>query len=56
MYKSHLNILNFRTLNELLGVYHIKYYLFDDNVIISGANLADHYFENRRDRYVLIKK
>lgn len=42
-------------INELLGVYHLKAYIFDDEVCISGANLNDYYFTNRIDRYYLIK-
>uniref|UniRef100_A0A668A9E2 CDP-diacylglycerol--glycerol-3-phosphate 3-phosphatidyltransferase n=1 Tax=Myripristis murdjan TaxID=586833 RepID=A0A668A9E2_9TELE len=40
--------------NETIGVQHIKVYLFDDSIIISGANLSDSYFTNRQDRYVLL--
>ncbi|KAL5255634.1 hypothetical protein ACHWQZ_G011015 [Mnemiopsis leidyi] len=42
-------------IGELLGVHHMKYYLFDDNVVISGANLSDIYFEQRQDRYFVIR-
>uniref|UniRef100_A0A146WRZ3 CDP-diacylglycerol--glycerol-3-phosphate 3-phosphatidyltransferase n=1 Tax=Fundulus heteroclitus TaxID=8078 RepID=A0A146WRZ3_FUNHE len=41
--------------NETIGVQHIKVYLFDDSVIISGANLSDWYFTNRQDRYMLLE-
>ncbi|XP_072882354.1 CDP-diacylglycerol--glycerol-3-phosphate 3-phosphatidyltransferase, mitochondrial [Hemitrygon akajei] len=41
--------------NETIGLQHIKVYLFDNNVIISGANLSDSYFTNRQDRYVLLR-
>ncbi|KAJ8013692.1 hypothetical protein DPEC_G00032430 [Dallia pectoralis] len=41
--------------NETIGVQHIKVYLFDDDLIISGANLSDSYFTNRQDRYVLLE-
>lgn len=41
--------------NETIGVQHIKVYLFDDSVIISGANLSDSYFTNRQDRYVQLE-
>ncbi|KAG7491225.1 hypothetical protein MATL_G00000730 [Megalops atlanticus] len=41
--------------NETIGVQHIKVYLFDDSLIISGANLSDSYFTNRQDRYVLLE-
>ncbi|KAJ1770068.1 CDP-diacylglycerol--glycerol-3-phosphate 3-phosphatidyltransferase [Coemansia sp. RSA 986] len=38
--------------NETFGLQHIKAYLFDDDVIISGANLSRDYFTNRQDRYM----
>ncbi|XP_063704147.1 CDP-diacylglycerol--glycerol-3-phosphate 3-phosphatidyltransferase, mitochondrial [Culicoides brevitarsis] len=41
--------------NELIGVQHMKVYLFDDTVILSGANLSNDYFTNRQDRYVMIE-
>ncbi|KNB42607.1 CDP-diacylglycerol-glycerol-3-phosphate mitochondrial-like protein [Blastocystis sp. subtype 4] len=41
--------------NEILSVYHIKSYIFDNNMIISGANLSHDYFTNRIDRYVLFE-
>ncbi|KAM7381365.1 hypothetical protein PAMA_012283 [Pampus argenteus] len=41
--------------NETIGLQHIKVYLFDDSIIISGANLSDSYFTNRQDRYVLLE-
>lgn len=41
--------------NELLGLQHMKIYLFDDTVIISGANLSNDYFTNRQDRYIEIE-
>lgn len=41
--------------NELFGLQHMKLYLFDDTVIISGANLSNDYFTNRQDRYVMIE-
>ncbi|XP_059470727.1 CDP-diacylglycerol--glycerol-3-phosphate 3-phosphatidyltransferase, mitochondrial [Neocloeon triangulifer] len=40
--------------NEVVGLQHMKIYLFDNSVIVSGANLSDDYFTNRQDRYVLI--
>lgn len=42
--------------NELIGVQHIKCYLVDDDVLLSGANLSEQYFTNRQDRYLWIKK
>lgn len=41
--------------NELLGLQHTKIYLFDDTVIISGANLSSDYFGNRQDRYIEVQ-
>ncbi|KAI9296581.1 hypothetical protein K502DRAFT_289308 [Neoconidiobolus thromboides FSU 785] len=45
--------------NETIGLMHIKAYLFDDDVILSGynfyANLSKDYFSNRQDRYYLFK-
>ncbi|KHN76448.1 CDP-diacylglycerol--glycerol-3-phosphate 3-phosphatidyltransferase, mitochondrial [Toxocara canis] len=42
--------------NEIVGLQHMKLYIFDDDVLISGANLSHSYFTNRQDRYVLIEK
>lgn len=41
--------------NEIISLQHIKIYLFDDDFIISGANLNEQYFTNRQDRYVYIR-
>ncbi|ORY40431.1 hypothetical protein BCR33DRAFT_852757 [Rhizoclosmatium globosum] len=41
--------------NEAFGLQHIKAYVFDNDVVISGANLNTDYFTNRQDRYILIK-
>ncbi|KIK66890.1 hypothetical protein GYMLUDRAFT_257598 [Collybiopsis luxurians FD-317 M1] len=38
--------------NEGWGTWHAKIYGADDEVIISGANLNQAYFTNRRDRYL----
>lgn len=40
---------------EIAGVQHMKFYIFDDQVIISGANLSKIYFEKRQDRYVIVR-
>uniref|UniRef100_A0A5K3ER57 CDP-diacylglycerol--glycerol-3-phosphate 3-phosphatidyltransferase n=1 Tax=Mesocestoides corti TaxID=53468 RepID=A0A5K3ER57_MESCO len=42
-------------LNEVVGLQHIKVYVFDDNVILSGANLSGEYFNKRQDRAWLLK-
>ncbi|KAJ2354631.1 CDP-diacylglycerol--glycerol-3-phosphate 3-phosphatidyltransferase, partial [Coemansia sp. RSA 2611] len=36
--------------NETFGLQHIKAYVFDDELIVSGANLSREYFTNRQDR------
>eukprot|EP01083_Nonionella_stella_P072228 194567_1 len=41
--------------NEIISLQHIKIYLFDDTVILSGANLNRDYFTNRQDRYIVIR-
>ena len=41
--------------NELCGLQHMKLYVFDDVLVISGANLSNDYFTNRQDRYFVIK-
>lgn len=43
------------SLKEALYVFHDKIYVFDDEVIITGANLYDDFFQNKRDRYYLIR-
>jgi CDP-diacylglycerol--glycerol-3-phosphate 3-phosphatidyltransferase len=43
-------------LNEVAGVFHIKLYIIDDHLIISGANLSEEYFKDRQDRYLWICK
>lgn len=40
---------------EIIGVQHMKMYVFDDSVLLSGANLSETYFTNRQDRYILFK-
>ncbi|XP_033629927.1 CDP-diacylglycerol--glycerol-3-phosphate 3-phosphatidyltransferase, mitochondrial-like [Asterias rubens] len=41
--------------NEVIGLSHLKIFIFDDTVIISGANLSESYFTNRQDRYVMLE-
>ncbi|XP_076263885.1 phosphatidylglycerophosphate synthase 1 [Rhynchophorus ferrugineus] len=41
--------------NEIVGLQHMKLYIFDDTIIISGANLSNDYFTNRQDRYFVIQ-
>ncbi|KAL4768291.1 hypothetical protein BDW60DRAFT_225883 [Aspergillus nidulans var. acristatus] len=40
-----------RRINEGWGLQHMKLYGFDDEIILSGANLSNDYFTNRVDRY-----
>lgn len=40
---------------EVLGVHHQKIYIFDDRVVMGGANLSKNYFLNRKDRYLSIR-
>lgn len=42
-----------RRINEGWGLQHMKLYGFDDEIILSGANLSSDYFTNRQDRYHL---
>lgn len=35
-------------LKELVGVFHAKVHVFDDTVILSGANLSESYFRDRK--------
>ncbi|XP_031837297.1 phosphatidylglycerophosphate synthase 1 isoform X2 [Nomia melanderi] len=41
--------------NELVGLQHMKLYMIDNDLIISGANLSNDYFTNRQDRYFVIE-
>jgi len=42
--------------NEGFGLQHMKIYGFDDDIIMSGANLSRDYFTRRKDRYILIRQ
>lgn len=48
-------ICRFQKWNELLSIYHSKFLIFDDDLIITGANLSSIYFEKRQDRYMCIR-
>lgn len=41
--------------NEIFGLSHLKVCLFDDTIIMTGANLSTSYFTNRADRYVRVQ-
>lgn len=40
---------------EILSVLHMKIYIFDSKVILTGANMDDIYFTTRLDRYFIIE-
>lgn len=42
-------------LREVIGVYHCKFCVADNTVIITGANLSKEYFVSRQDRYWLME-
>lgn len=44
-----------KRINEGIGLQHMKIYGFDDEVVLSGANLSQDYFTNRQDRYYIFK-
>nr|XP_002169178.3 unnamed protein product [Hydra vulgaris] len=41
--------------DETVNVSHVKAYVFDDTLILSGANLSVDYFTNRQDRYIIFR-
>ena len=41
-------------LREIFGVHHLKAAVFDNSVIITGANLSEDYFTDRQDRAYII--
>ena len=42
-------------LDEMIAVYHLKFMVFDSNVLLTGANLSEEYFTSRQDRYFMFK-
>lgn len=44
-----------KRVNEMHGLQHMKLYGFDDEVMLSGANLSEDYFTDRQDRYYLFR-
>jgi len=41
--------------NETISAMHIKSYIFDDTLVLSGANLSNDYFTNRQDRCIVFE-
>ena len=39
--------------SEIVGVCHLKAFIYDDNVLMTGANLSNTYFNNRQDRWAV---
>eukprot|EP01069_Polyplicarium_translucidae_P004976 Polyplicarium_translucidae@DN2696_c0_g1_i1.p1 len=44
-----------RRWREAFGVMHVKAFVVDDAVIITGANLQESYLTNRQDRYIVVQ-
>ncbi|XBW37771.1 hypothetical protein QEN19_003352 [Hanseniaspora menglaensis] len=44
-----------KRINEGIGLQHMKIYGFDDEVVLTGANLSNDYFTNRQDRYYIFR-
>ncbi|RLV92792.1 CDP-diacylglycerol-glycerol-3-phosphate 3-phosphatidyltransferase [Spathaspora sp. JA1] len=44
-----------KRINEGWGLQHMKLYGFDQEIILSGANLSQDYFTDRQDRYYVFK-
>lgn len=42
-------------LREIWGVHHIKAHVFDNHVMLTGANLSEDYFTDRQDRCMIIQ-
>ncbi|RKP18973.1 hypothetical protein ROZALSC1DRAFT_29379, partial [Rozella allomycis CSF55] len=41
--------------NEVFGIMHMKACIFDDTLVLTGANLSSIYFQNRVDRYAVFQ-
>ncbi|PRW60278.1 CDP-diacylglycerol--glycerol-3-phosphate 3- mitochondrial [Chlorella sorokiniana] len=41
--------------SEIIGVQHMKCFVFDDTVVLSGANISSTYLSTRQDRYIVIR-
>lgn len=44
-----------RRVVEGAGLQHMKLYGFDDEILLSGANLSQEYYERRQDRYIAFR-
>lgn len=53
--KAVVDAAGIKGLVEVLGVYHVKYIIVDDTLILTGANLSEEYYTTREDRYVVLQ-
>ena len=42
-------------MREIFGVHHMKVHVFDNHVMMTGANLSEDYFTDRQDRCIVIQ-
>lgn len=42
-------------MREVFGVHHMKAHVFDNNLLITGANLSEDYFTDRQDRCIVVQ-
>ena len=41
-------------MKEIFGIHHMKAHVFDNNLLVTGANLSEDYFTDRQDRCMVI--
>ena len=41
--------------NEVVELTHVKIYIADDTLVLTGANLSQNYFTERQDRYMVVR-
>ena len=41
--------------NEVVELTHVKVYIADDSLVLTGANLSQNYFTERQDRYMVVR-
>ena len=42
-------------MKEIFGIHHMKAHVFDNNLLVTGANLSEDYFTDRQDRCMVIQ-
>ncbi|CAD8164039.1 unnamed protein product [Paramecium octaurelia] len=50
------NMFEESALREIYNVHYMKWYIFDNRVILTGANLEEQYFIFRQDRYMVFNE